>query len=71
MVQPTLCAVPSTSLHVPANSRAMDRGRMTRAMLITSSKVMLPLCLTVAQTRRKKKTNKQTGTEHAEHKFLH
>lgn len=45
IVQPTLWAVPSTSLQVPDSSRAIERGRITRAMLITSSKVMLPLCL--------------------------
>ena len=46
MVHPTLCAVPKTSLHVPESSRAIERGLITRAMLITSSNVMLPLCLT-------------------------
>lgn len=46
MVQPTLCAVPSTSFTVPDNSRAIERGRMTLAMLRMSSNVMLPLCLT-------------------------
>lgn len=61
MVQPTLCAVPSTSLQVPESSRAIDRGRITRAMLITSSKVMLPLCLTISQNKNEKKTHNQHG----------
>ncbi|CAG9804428.1 unnamed protein product [Chironomus riparius] len=37
IVHPTLCAVPKTSLHVPESSRAIERGLITRAMLITSS----------------------------------
>ena len=45
-VHPTLCAVPRISLQVPESSRAIERGLITLAMLITSSMVMLPLCLT-------------------------
>jgi hypothetical protein len=45
-VHPTLWAVPRISLMVPFNSRAIERGRITLAMLMMSSKVMLPLCLT-------------------------
>lgn len=45
-VQPTLCAVPKISLTVPLNSRAIDLGRITRAIEIISSNVILPLCLT-------------------------
>lgn len=44
-VQPTDCAVPSTSFTVPSNFRAMDRSRMTRATAKISSRVRLPLCL--------------------------
>jgi hypothetical protein len=44
-VQPTLCAVPSISLHVPASDLATLRGRITRAISTMSSMLMLPLCL--------------------------
>ena len=46
MVQPTDMQVPKISLTVPSNLRACDLSLMTLAMLMTSSKVMLPLCLT-------------------------
>lgn len=46
-VQPTLWAVPKISFVVPLSSRAIDRGRIVRAIVSTSSNVMLPLCLTV------------------------
>lgn len=46
IVQPTLWAVPRTSFTVPDNSRAIERFLMVRAMLMMSSKVILPLCLT-------------------------
>lgn len=46
IVQPTDCAVPRISLTVPESSRAMDLGFITLAMVMTSSNVMLPLCLT-------------------------
>lgn len=46
MVQPIFCAVPKISLHVPLNSRAIERARNVRAIAKMSSKVMLPLCLT-------------------------
>lgn len=49
MVHPTLCAVPKTSLIVPDNSRAMERGLIWRAIATMSSKVILPLCLTRKQ----------------------
>lgn len=45
-VHPTLCAVPKISRTVPLNSRAIDLGRIVRAMARMSSNVMLPLCLT-------------------------
>ncbi len=45
MVHPTDCAVPRTSFMTPENSLAMDLGFMTRAALMMSSMVMLPLCL--------------------------
>lgn len=47
------CAVPKISLAVPLNSRAIDRGRNVRAMLIMSSNVILPLCLTVGRYTKK------------------
>ena len=37
--------MPRISLHVPPRVLAILQGRMVRAMLITLSKVMLPLCL--------------------------
>lgn len=46
-VQPMFCAVPKISLAVPLNSRAIERGRNVRAMLIMSSNETLPLCFTV------------------------
>lgn len=46
-VQPMFCAVPKISLAVPLNSRAIDRGRNVRAMVMISSNEMLPLCLTM------------------------
>lgn len=48
-VQPMFCEVPKISLQVPLNSRAIERGRNVRAMLIMSSIEMLPLCLTVVR----------------------
>merc|ERR1719305_918796 len=42
MVQPTEWQVPRISLTVPASVRAMERGRMTRAISMTSSRVRLP-----------------------------
>lgn len=45
-VHPTLCAVPKISRTVPLNSRAIDLGRIVRAIAKISSKLMLPLCLT-------------------------
>mmetsp|Transcript_5888 Transcript_5888/g.10613 ORF Transcript_5888/g.10613 Transcript_5888/m.10613 type:complete len:216 (-) Transcript_5888:90-737(-) len=44
-LHPVLKALPRISLTVPFNSRAKDRGRMMRAMLMISSKGMLPVCL--------------------------
>lgn len=38
--------MPKISLAVPLSSRAIERGLKVRAMLMISSKVMLPLCLT-------------------------
>lgn len=49
IVHPMFCAVPKISLAVPLNSRAIERGRNVRAMVIMSSNVMLPLCFTVKQ----------------------
>ena len=43
-VQPTDWQVPRISRTVPFSSRAMLRGRMMRAMAITSSSEMLPSC---------------------------
>ncbi len=45
-VQPTLCAVPSTSFTVPTKSRAMLFARIVRATSIIAFSVTLPLCLT-------------------------
>ena len=44
-VQPTEWHVPRISFTVPENKRDMDRGRMTRAISMTWSRVRLPLCL--------------------------
>ena len=51
IVHPTLCAVPRISLTVPDNWRAILRGLIVRAMLITSSNVISPLCFTVIEMR--------------------
>lgn len=53
MVQPTDWHVPKISFTVPFSSRAMLRGRMMRAIAITSFRDRLPLCamfLTCATT---------------------
>lgn len=44
-VQPTDCAVPKTSLTVPAKFLAIDLGLICLAMLRISSNEILPLCL--------------------------
>merc|ERR1719420_1453875 len=44
-VQPTDCAVPRISLMTPDSSLDMERGLMMRAASMTSSMLMLPLCL--------------------------
>lgn len=46
IVHPTECAVPNTSLHVPPNDFAIERGLICLAIAIMSSMVILPLCLT-------------------------
>jgi hypothetical protein len=43
--QHTYFAVPRISLTVPASVRAIDLGRIVRAMLMMSSSVRFPLCL--------------------------
>lgn len=45
-VQPTDCAVPRISFTVPDRLRAMERCLIVRAISITWSMVILPLCLT-------------------------
>lgn len=45
-VQPTDWQVPRISLTVPLSSRDMERGRMMRAIPITSVIEMFPLCFT-------------------------
>merc|ERR1719237_1206604 len=44
-VQPTEKAVPSISKTVPSSLRAIERGRIVRAISMTWSSVMLPSCL--------------------------
>ena len=44
-VHPTANAVPKTSLTVPTSFFAIDFVRKIRAILMTASNVMLPLCL--------------------------
>nr|CAB3485633.1 unnamed protein product [Digitaria exilis] len=44
-ITPTLTQVPRISLTVPAISLAMDLGLMVLAISMTSSRLMLPLCL--------------------------
>merc|ERR1712209_41347 len=44
-VHPTDWAVPKISLHTPLNSLDMDLGLIILAAPMTSSMVMLPLCL--------------------------
>lgn len=41
----TYLAVPKISFTVPDSSRAMERDRIERAMLMMSSRVKFPLCL--------------------------
>lgn len=50
-VHPTLWAVPRTSLQVPFSSRAIDLGRIVRAIAKMSSKEMFPLCLTAKENQ--------------------
>src|SRR5258706_12725508 len=45
IVHPTDCAVPRISFTVPARVLASERGRITRAILIISSRGMFPVCL--------------------------
>lgn len=58
-VQPMFCAVPKISLAVPLNSRAIERVRKAFAMLIMSSNVMLPLCLTVKDASKQRRNEFQ------------
>ena len=51
IVHPTDWHVPRISFTVPERYLDMDRGRMVRAMSITWSMVILPLCLTVRQRK--------------------
>ena len=50
-VHPTDWHVPRISFTVPERYLDMERGRMVRAMSITWSMVILPLCLTVRQRK--------------------
>ena len=51
IVHPTDWHVPRISFTVPERYLDMDRGRMVRAMSITWSIVILPLCLTVREKK--------------------
>lgn len=51
IVHPTDWHVPRISFTVPERYLDMDRGRIVRAMSITWSIVILPLCLTVRQKK--------------------